>query len=414
MLRVTAVAILSVFFSVGFCSDLSQELDRVAESRREGRFSEALQILQQLRESDPAGYRLNNLGYLEAILLSEDGKKEQANSILTEMLQGTFPLPDRLLLRLIENTSEAEFEQRVPYYEAFLANHTNHTQWYSVAFDYAAQLADAERDTQALGWYEKLAGMPGVRKRTARLRLAQIALGRGSQRGTTSPPQSGRVIDSLKALLKEKTDDEVATEAALILHDIDKTRPLPESDLAARASALVQGKRTAVARVYLRRVIEGYPESREQDHYHYLRARCAELEPGNQAVAAYQAVYDQFPSTRWGIYSLYRAGSLHLRSRRYPEAAAAFRKVARVHQDNPHFAAAVIDLSEALVYQGDRAAAAALIEESVTKAGRSDKARFRYHLARISIEQENWTKALLSLTELKSLTTEQLPSGVTE
>ncbi len=83
-------------------------------------------------------------------------------------------------------------------------------------------------------------------------------------------------------------------------------------------------------------------------------------------------------------------------------------------QDNPYFEAAVIDFSEALVYQGDRAAAEQFLEESLAKAGRSDRARFQYHLARVRIEQEKWATALVCLKELKKLTGEQLPAGVTE
>ncbi len=207
MLRLLAGVVLSVFFTVGFCSDLSQELDRVADSRRQGRFSEGLQVLRQLRESDPAGYRLNNLGYLEAVLLSEDGKEDQANSVLSDMLQGPFPLPDRLLLHLIQNTSDAELEQRTPYYEAFLANHTNNPQWYSVAFDYADLLVGAKRNAQALEWYERLAQIPGVRKRSARLRLAQILLGGTDSQPSAVPPRRlpGRSIRSRRSWPKRVT-----------------------------------------------------------------------------------------------------------------------------------------------------------------------------------------------------------------
>jgi len=420
MFRLLAATVLSLLWTAGFCADLTQQLDAVAENRRQGRISEGLQILGQLRQSDPTLYKLNNLSYLEAVLLAEDGKEEEANSLLTQMLQGSFPLPDRLLIHLIENTAEEEIQTRAPHYEKFLADHREHPQWYPAAFDYAALLAKAERRADALTWYERLADRPGTRKRTARLRLAGLLAGSQAQpASTTAPRTSAAEISRAKALLKdlleEKADDSVAGEAALILHDIDQTRPLPEKDLAAMAVALIQANRPRLARDYLRRVIEGYPRSREQDYYHYLRARCTELESPSQGPAAYNAVYDRFPSRRWGMYSLYRVGSIHLRARRYPEAAAAFRRIVQGHQDSPHFAAAVIDLSEALVYHGDRAAAESVLAESLgAKAGRSDKARFSYHLARVRIEQANWPKALESLNDIRSIPTEQLPSGVTE
>ncbi len=420
MFRLLAATVLSLLWTAGFCADLTPQLDAVAENRRQGRISEGLQILRHLRQSDPALYQLNNLSYLEAVLLAEDGKEQEASSLLTRIPPGSFPLPDRLLLHLIDNTSAEEFEGRAPHLEKFLADYRNHPQWYPVAFDYAALLLKAGRGAEALTWYEKLADMPGTRKRTARLRLAGLLAGRqGQPASTAAPPTSAAKITrakaQLKEILKEKADDSVAGEAALILHEIDKTRPLPEKDLAAMAVALIQAKRPVLARTYLRRVIEGYPGSRERDHYHYLLARCTELESPSRASAAYEAVYERFPSRRWGIYSLYRVGSIHLRSRRYPDAAAAFRKIVRSHQDSPHFAAAVIDLSEALVYQGDRMAAETVLEESLAaKAGRSDQARFNYHLARVRIEQAKWPEALESLNQIKSLSTEQLPSGVTE
>lgn len=424
MSRLVAVTIACIFWSVGFCSDLSQQLDRIAESRRQGRTSEALQMLRELRRSAPQLYLLNNVDYLEAVLLAEDGKKAEANALLVLMLESGFPLPDRLLLHLIENASEDQFERQAPHYEAFLANYENHSQWYPVAFDYAALLSKAKRDAEALKWYEKLAGMSGAQKRLARLRVAETLLrtaGIGVGAGTPSLPAQAkqarvtRARDLLKELLRANAEDSTAGEAALILHQIDHTRPLPEKDLAAMALALIEAKRPILARTYLQRVIRGYPRSREQGHYHYLRARCTELESASRAVPLYAEVYGRFPSNRWGVYSLYRVGSIHLRGRRYSEAAAAFRKIASDHPGSPYFGAAVIDLSEALVYQGDRAGAELVLEESLSaKAGQADRARFHYHLARVRLEQQKWPEALDSLTAIRHLTTEQLPSGVTE
>ncbi|RPJ86773.1 MAG: hypothetical protein EHM18_04510 [Acidobacteria bacterium] len=391
---------------------LQDTLDQVEEARRQGQYREAVQLLEQVRQESPDVYRLNNLLYLQSALTQQAGLKDEARQGFEAVLESGFPLPDAVLLHLIDVTGASGLDQRRKYFESFLEGFPAHPRWSSIALQYADLLGENNRDREARQWYERLIANGKTYVRTSRLRIAELLL-KGLQAGSTSANRRQEAISLLIALLSQNDHDPTALEAAEHLRKIEKINTLAEAELRHRAMAFISNRRASTARIYLDRLISRYPKSTNRPEYEYLLARSFYLDGRrNDAILAYDRTYRRFPASEWGIYSRYLSGNLSLGLNDYPLATAAFRELVDKHAGSEYFDRALTGLADALIWQGDRAGAEQALSRGLSNPGTRSHS-FHYQLARLKIEGGRYQEALPNLSQIAHLTSQQLPSGVT-
>ncbi|MFB3903377.1 MAG: transglycosylase SLT domain-containing protein [Acidobacteriota bacterium] len=391
---------------------LPDTLDRVEEARRQGRYREAITLLEQVRRESPDVYRLNHLLYLQSVLQKQAGLKEQARQGFDTILESDFPLPDATLLHLIDVTASIDLDERRKYFESFLERYPAHARWSAVALQYADALAKDHRDTQATRWYERLIANGRMYVRTSRLRVAELLL-KGPDVGRTDVKRRREAAGILAKLLVEDDHDSIALEAARHLRKIEQITRLSEIELRHRARAFISNREGASARVYLNRLINRYPKSASRPEYGYLLGRSFYLDGRKRdAIAVYDRTYRRFPTSEWGVYSRYLSGNLSLGLNDYQQAILAFREVVEKHSGSEYFDRALLGLADALIWQGDRPGAEGALTKGLAKPG-SRAHSFHYQLARLRIEEGRYQEALTNLGQICALTSQQLPSGVT-
>ncbi len=391
---------------------LTDTLDRVEEARRQGQYREALTLLEQVRQESPDAFRLNNLLYLQSVLQQQAGLTDEARQGFETVLDSSFPLPDAVLLHLIDVTEGNELDQRQKYFDAFLERFPAHPRWSSVALQYADLLAENNREEAARRWYERLISSGRTYVRTSRLRIAQLLLNaQGANQATANRRAEATAI--LSKLLVDNDHDPIALDAANQLRQIEVINRLTEVELRHRAIAFTSNHEGDPARVYLNRLLDRYPKSAARAEYLYLLARSSYLEDRRKdAILAYDRAYRRFPTSEWGIYSRFLSGNLSMGLNDYQQAVVAFRDVTDGHPGSEYFDRALVGLADALIWLGDRAGA----EEALIRGLTSPGARsylFHYQLARLRIEDGRYQEALSNLGQICQLTSQQLPSGVT-
>ena len=392
---------------------LTNTLDRVEEARRQGQYQDALTLLQQVQQESPDAFRINNLLYLQSVLQQQAGLNDEARQGFETVLAAGFPLPDSVLLHLIDVTDRSDLDQRRKYFQGFLERFPAHPRWSSVALEYADLLGENNRDDEARRWYERLISSGRMYVRTSRLRVAQLLLNPSEAGDPSSVNRRAEAIARLSKLLAENDHDPIALEAATQLRKIETINGLTETDLRHRAMAFMSNHDGNTARTYLNRLVDRFPESAARPEYEYLIARALYLEDRRKdAIAAYDRTYRKYPSSEWGIYSRYLSGNLSLAFTDYQQAVLAFRDVTENHADSEYFDRALAGLAEALVWLGDRAGAEQALTKGLTPPGSRSYA-FHYQLARLRIEDGRYGEALSNLKAISQLTSEQLPSGVT-
>jgi len=391
---------------------LSNALDRVEEARRQGQYQQAITLLEQVRQESPDGYRLNNLLYLQSVLQQQAGLKDEARQGFEQVLESGFPLPDAVLLHLIDVTEGSELDHRQKYFESFLSRFPAHPRWSSIALQYADLLDESERSEEARRWYERLISNGRQYVRTSRLRIAELLL-KATPPDQVSLTRRKEATAILAKLLIENDHDPLALQAANHLQKIEKINGLTEVDLRHRAMAFMSNRKPDAAKIYLNRLVTRYPKSASRPEYEYLLARSFYLDGRRKdAIAGYDRTYRKFPASEWGVYSRYLSGNLSLGLNDYQPAIAAFRDVVDNHAGSEYFDRALTGLADALIWLGDRPGA----EQALTKGLTSPASRnywIHYQLARLRIEDARYQEALANLSQISQLTSQQLPSGVT-
>ncbi|HXK58874.1 MAG TPA: transglycosylase SLT domain-containing protein [Acidobacteriota bacterium] len=390
---------------------LNGTLDRVEQARIQGRYSEAAALVRQVAQESPVLFRANNLRYLQAVLEQQAGLKDGARQGFETLLDTDFPLPDSVLLHLIEVTDgTTPLNERRDYFETFLARFPEHPRWPTAVLQYADLLAEDNQGDEAKNWYERLISRGSVQARTARLKLADWLLKPRPEGDSTSRSEA---LTILERLLLENDGDSIAFEAVRRLRELESLNSLTESQLRSRALACLNNRAPDAARPYLNRLLTAFQNSSRRAEYEYLMARVPHLEGRRKdAIVAYDRVYRRFPASEWGLYSRYLSANLSLALQAYQQAAAGFREIVENHSQSEYFERAVVGLSDALVWLGDRTGA----EEVLVKASSGTPDRglgLNYHLARLRIDDGRYEEAARNLDRIAHLTSAELPSGVT-
>ncbi len=385
---------------------LTETLDKIQSARSQHRFSEALAHLDQIKAEYPDLYLLNNLRYLEYVLLQQAGRLPQAVDGFRLLLNSDFPLQDFLLLHLVESTDGCPLEQRRPYFEDFLSRYGDHPHWPSVALKYAEQWEKTRRLEKALIWYDRLSKKRyTAQARTAGLRKAFIFLKTG---------RKSIAIRTLKQLIEEKGSDDVAYRAAQELHQLQPIHILDEHAVRRRAHIFLNNRQTLMARKYLRHLIRRFPESPSRDKYTYLQARSRVIDNDfRKSIQAYEDAYQKSPYSHWGIFSKYLTGNVYLRLEDYHRAAAVYRYIIERHSDSEYVDNAYFNLADAHQWLGNRKKAEQVLQKALSELPKNERDQFRYSLARLYLEKRHWVEALARLTRLDHLSSTNLPAGVT-
>jgi soluble lytic murein transglycosylase len=394
---------LAFFLLLSFLS-IEQDLDRISSARREARPAEALALLQQVREREPILYELNNLTYLEAVLLKESGKLPKAQARFSALRKSVFPLQDALLLHLIEATQGEPFAKRGPYFVSFLETYSGHSRWGGIAYEYAQALEKAGSTNQALQWYERLYQARGSQARGAGLRRAMLL--------KKTAPDTARQI--FRELVDQNQRDDVALRAALELEKIEKLENLTEADSRRRAMVFLNNRDGERARRHLRFLRQRFPTSPSQAQYAHLTGRSHAIEGDYKAsIQAYEEAYRRFPSADQGIFSKYLTGNMHLLLKDYESAAPAYRYIIDRHPQSQYLSNAFFNLADTYHWmgQGEKAEETAVL--ALSRVPPKERDRFQYFLGRLFIEQGKFAPALDRLRKLDHLSSEQLPAGVT-
>ncbi len=390
---------------------LANTLDRVEEARRQGQYREAVTLLEQIRQDSPEVYRLNNLLYLQAVLAQQAGLKDEARQGFEAVLESGFPLPDAVLLHLIDVTEADDLDQRRQYFEPFLERFPAHPLWSSIALQYAELLGENNRDREARRWYERLISIGRMYVRTSHLGIAELLL-KDAQPGQAPVNRRKEATAILAKLLVENDHDPIALAAANHLRKIEKINRLTEAELRHRAMAFISNSEAAAARIYLNGLTNRYPKSASRPEYDYLLARSFYLEGRRRdAIEAYDRTCRRFPASEWGVYSRYLSGNLSLGLNDYPQAIAAFREVVDNHVGSEYFDRALTGLADALIWLGDRSSAEQALSRGLANPGNRSHS-FHYQLARLRIEGARYQEALPNLSQISQLTSQQLPAGV--
>jgi soluble lytic murein transglycosylase-like protein/tetratricopeptide (TPR) repeat protein len=383
---------------------LEQDLDRIAAARREARPAEALALIEQLRDREPVLYKLNNVAYLEAVLLKENGKNSQAEARFLELQKSGFPVRDTLLLHLIDATRGAPLEKLRAHYISFLENHTGHSRWGTVAFDYAQALERAGSTEQALQWYGRLYQRKGAQARSAGLRRALLI-------AKTSPEAARQIF---RELVEQNQRDDVALRSALELEKVERLQNLTEAESRRRAVVFLNNRDGERARKYLQSLRQRFPVSPSQAEYAHLTGRSYAIEGDYKAsIQAYEEAYRSFPSSAQGIFSKYLTGNMYLLLKDYESAVPAYRHIIDRHPQNEYFSNAFYNLADTYhsLNQGEKAEETALL--ALSRVPPKERDRFHYYLARLFIEQRRFAPALERLRRLEHLSSQDLPAGVT-
>jgi soluble lytic murein transglycosylase-like protein/tetratricopeptide (TPR) repeat protein len=400
MTRMVAFFFLLVFLP----NSIEQDLDRIAEARREERPAEALALLRQVREREPTLYELNNLAYLEGVLLKESGKASESQARFLSLRNTGFPLQDSLLLHLIEATRGEPPAKRRPHFVSFLEGHPNHSRWGATAFDFAQALETAGSTDQALRWYDRLYQRKGAQARGAGMRRAMLL--------KKSAPDAARQI--FRDLVEQNQRDDIALRAALELEKVERLETLTEAESRRRAMVFLNNRDGERTRKHLQNLRQRFPGSPSQPEYAHLLGRSYAIEGDYKAsIQAYEEAYRRFPGSEQGIFSKYLTGNMYLLLKEYASAVPAYRHIIDRHPQNQYFSNAFYNLSDTYHFlgQGEKAEETAL--EALSRVPPGERNRFHYYLARLFIEQERCAPALERLRRLDHLSSEQLPAGVT-
>jgi len=390
---------------------LQNTLDRVEEARRQGRYQEALTLLRQTAEESPDLFRANHLLYMQSVIQQQAGLKDEARQGFETLLGTSFPLPDSVLLHLIQATEGSELDQRMSHFEAFLDRFPDHSRWPAISLQYADLLAENRQDEEARRWYERLISKGKSYVRTSRLRLAELFLN-GHQAGTESEKRA-KALALLKRLVAENDADSIALQAATHLKRIEPIASLTQAELRRRALAFINNRSGDAARPYLNRLLAISGRGLARAEYEHLSARSAQVEGRRrEAIAAYDRNYRKFPASPWGVYSRYISANLSLGLQEYQQAVGGFRDIVDNHPDSEYFDRAVFGLADALLWLGDRAAAEAILNKGINKPGDRNRA-FHYQLARLKIDEGRYQEAVTNLGPIAGLMSEELPSAVT-
>ena len=398
--------VLSLFFLLALVAPFTETLDKIHSARSQHRFPEALEHLDRIKAKYPDLYLLNNLPYLEYVLLQQAGRLPQAVDGFRFLLNSDFPLQDFLLLHLVESTEGQPLEQRRPYFDDFLSRYGDHPHWPAVALQYAEQWEKAHRLEEALLWYDRLSRKRRTsHARTGGLRKAFIFLKTG---------RKGIAIRTLRQLIEQKNSDDVAYGAAQELHRLQPLHTLDEHAVRRRAHIFLSNRRTLVARKYLRHLIRRFPESPSRDEYSYWWARSWVIDSDfRKSIQAYEDSYQKSPHSHWGIFSKYATGNMYLRLEDYARAAAVYRYIIERHSDSEYADNAYFNLADAHRWLGQRKEAEEILQKALAQLPKNEHGQFRYSLARLYLEKGNWIEALARLTRLDHLSSTELPAGVT-
>ncbi len=378
----------------------------VDEALERGRPDLALEELRRLEEQDPEAYRINRLPYLQAALLQESGRHSEAYPIFKSLRSESFPLQTHLAVRLIETSGSQPFAERVSLYSDFLERFPSDPRWAEKALEFGRLLETAGRIESALEVYDRLwAAKKGRVSRTAAYRHALTHLQRS---------QKSEAVRDLFHLLDKGTRDDIAFQAS---RDLRRLVPLPElSETETRqlASVFMHNRESAIGREYLQRLIGAFPSSTRRQRYAYLWGRSYVIEGDYaKAVEAYEKAYRQYPDSDWGVFCKYLSGNTSLRLQDYTSAVAAYRRVIEDHPKSRYLARARYNLADSYRWLGNPRAAERVAKESLTVLPPRERNRFRYYLARLAVDEENYSESLGYLEDLDHLSSRRLPSGVT-
>ena len=400
------------FFLLLTLLPLPGTLDRVEEARRQGRYQEAIALLEQVKQETTDVYRLNNLLYLQSVLQQQASLEDEARKGFEAVLESGFPLPDAVLLHLIDVSQAGDLDQRRKYFESFLERFPAHPRWSSIALQYADLLGENNRDAEARRWYERLISNGRTYVRTSRLRISELLL-RRLQTDRANLNRRQEAISILAKLVSENDNDPIALAAANHLRKIEKLTGLTEAELRHRAMAFMSNREPDPAQIYLNRLVSRYPKSPSRPEYEYLLARSFYLEGRRKdAIVAYDRTYRRYPASEWGVYSRYLSGNLSLTLNDYQQAIGAFGEVVDNHAGSEYFDRALTGLADALIWLGDRSGAEQALSRGLANPGNRSH-WFHYQLARLRIEDARYQEALPNLNQISQLTSQQLPSGVT-
>ena len=387
-----------------FASNIDTTLAAVAEARQQGRLEQALAKLQELKPQLGPLYQLNHLNYLEGVLLSESGRGTEAMLALAA-LPTDFPFPDWVSFYRARSSVGlgSAGSSRL---EHFLTRYTYHPKWAETVLDYAEALEAAGNYKSAKRWFDKLwAARRGSVSRRAALGHALLHL---------KESQPTEAVKDLTRLLRKSERDDVALNAVKTLQKLKPMSRFGEADLRLQARVWIGNRLTREARVVLRRLIERFPASLSRDQYAYLWGRSFVIEGDlTRAVEAYLEAYRKFPRTAWGIYCKYLAANTSIRNWDFPQAARHYREFIQAHPANRRVTDAYYHWADTYRWLGQPRQAEATAQRGLQVSLGSKKRRFYYYLARLYIELGRPRKALIQIGRLDTLTSRQLPSGVT-
>ncbi len=403
-------------FALQAQTTLPELLEQAASARAEERFSDALRHLQTAEQAYPKLYELNNLIYLESVTRRQAGQLDQAAEGFQSLLNTDFPLQDSVLLHLIETRHPPPATGHL--FEEFLTEHEKHRQWGSVALQYARLLEEQNLTNEALTWYDRIIDRAGPQARPARLNRALLLLKPSGHK----PPASGITSQSsglaqaeLSLLMAANENDDIAYRAARELHKLQPLERLGETDTRRRARVFLNNRQTDTARPYLQKLLRDFPKSPSADEDAYLLARSYSFDGDfKKTIDAYNESYRRYPATYWGLFSKYLTGNMYLRLDDYQEAIEAYRYIIDRHPKSELVDNAYYNLGDAYRWLGQTQAAQEAARRALSVLAPSEKDRFRYFLAVLHLESDEWTSALQYLQALDHLSSVQLPSGVTQ
>jgi soluble lytic murein transglycosylase len=366
----------------------------------------ALTLLTEFERLHPTQFELNNLTYLQAVLLGRSGNSDRARRALEPLIDSDFLLRDYALAQWIEYSEHLPFADRKAHFAEYLNRYKGHPSWFPIAYTYA-QLLEAEGDLQqAKVWYDKLwktRKKPWSRRGELGHALLHLKTNEGSA-----------AVKDLRALLKKGTRDDVALTAVRTLERLKPMERLTETQAATRAKVYLNNRDGVSARAYFDHLIKQFRSGSKKSEYAYWRGRSYVIDGDlESALEAYDSVYDRYSDDSWGLYGKYQAANTALRAEDLGGAVDRYRYLLRKHPDSNYEARAYFNLAEALIWMRDFKAAEQTCLEAVKKTKAKEHRRFYYELARIHLEQKDYPSALKYLERLDNLSSARLPSGVT-